>query len=477
MHKTALASLSLTLAATAATATAQSPLRRSRNVTIPPATTPFAFAAGDVDGDGDIDLVVANDHADNQLLLNYSRGRFADATAGRLATPQTPFPSGYNNASYQVDLADIDGDGDLDLLVVNDHDLPNRVYTNNGTGTFTDVTLAALPVAQMEWSISQAVGDFDNDGDVDWFVGNQGVDRLYLNNGTGTFADATASNLPLGGVPSAYHAQPVDLDNDGDLDLVVDGNSVQPTVYVNDGSAVFTPAPLSVPRGEGYCYAADLDGDGMLDLLLDNGRWWHRNLGGLTFGPRTSLPARTYGAVDVDGDGDLDLLADAAVLLNDGSAGFTTTANPDLSGASVISRLTAADVDGDGDRDVVMASQGSSALLANFTTQLETPAAPTIGQSYTIELHSEVTTPVSLLGLGISTAGAYVPLPGLGTLRIDLSQSLLFGPFVATSAVTGVAWAVPASPALAGSQLHLQMARAPLDRPPSLGNAVLDFVQ
>jgi len=474
MQAIPLASLSVLLLA-CADAAAQAPLRLSRNLTNANFATGYDVDAGDVDGDGDIDLVVANDHDDNQLLLNDGRGTFVDATAGRLLTPQQVFPGGYNNASYQVDLADIDGDGDLDLLVINDHDIPNRVYTNDGTGTFTDVTATAIPPA-MEWSLSQAVGDFDGDGDVDWFVGNAGLDRLYLNNGLGTFTDVSASNLPPNGILSNYRTQAADVDGDGDLDLIVDASAGNPCVYLNDGNAVFAPAPASAPIGSGLCYAVDLDGDGLPELLTDNGSMLYRNLGGMAFAPAVALPEWTYGAADVDGDGDLDLLASGVVLANDGLGNLTSVPCPDLT-FGYVGRFTTADVDGDGDTDVVRAAWGANRVLANFTTQLQTPAAPQIGQPYTIELHAGPASQPALFGLGVAAAGGNYPLPGLGTLRLDLSQGQLVDAFVSAGPVANVTWTIPNNPALAGFELHYQAVVATPSRPLFLGNAVRDVVQ
>src|SRR4030095_11115312 len=119
---------------------------------------------------------------------------------------------------------DVDGDGDLDLVVGNAY-LQSRLYLNDGIGTYTDAPASRMPVGSYNTS-SLALGDVDRDGDLDLVVGNAYQQSLlYLNNGTGTFTDATASRMPVGSYETRSLALG-DVDGDGDLDLVV-GNAYQ----------------------------------------------------------------------------------------------------------------------------------------------------------------------------------------------------------------------------------------------------------
>jgi hypothetical protein len=124
---------------------------------------------------------------------------------------------------------DYDGDGHYDLYVVNGHADPlhagepgketDRLFRNNGSGRFTDVT-AAAGLGDRRYGSGLAVGDYDNDGDADLLVTNFGENTLYRNDGNGTFSDVTR---PLGLAERGYNMSAVwfDMDRDGDLDLYV----------------------------------------------------------------------------------------------------------------------------------------------------------------------------------------------------------------------------------------------------------------
>ncbi|MGH7150324.1 MAG: FG-GAP-like repeat-containing protein, partial [Planctomycetota bacterium] len=145
----------------------------------------FAVALGDVDGDGDLDAVVGT-WGEISLYLNDDGGVFRDSTAGS-------FPSwfGLIGDVRAAAFGDVDGDGDLDLLMAfSTSGGQVRLLLNSGAGVFTPTN---LPI-QFGAPYAIAVGDVDGDGDLDAFLG--GPDRLFLNGGTGTFTDVTATNLP-----------------------------------------------------------------------------------------------------------------------------------------------------------------------------------------------------------------------------------------------------------------------------------------
>jgi hypothetical protein len=129
-----------------------------------------------------------------------------------------------------VGFFDYDGDGLLDALVLSGTRLEGfapgaeptlRLYRNRGNGTFTDVTARAR-VARSGWASGLAVGDYDNDGDLDFFVTYWGTNALYRNQGDGTFADATReAGLGFEGIRWGSGASFIDYDRDGDLDLFV----------------------------------------------------------------------------------------------------------------------------------------------------------------------------------------------------------------------------------------------------------------
>lgn len=222
--------------------------------------------ATDVDGDGDLDIVVAKEFGTNVLLLGDGTGHFTDASAAR-------FPRAVRD-SEEVALGDFDRDGDVDLVFVSEDDFVNEYYLNDGRGFFTDAG-ARLPVTG-ESNAVQAL-DVDGDEDLDLVIGNAGQDFALINDGAGNFADETSRRLPVEANITQDFA-PGDIDGDGDLDLV-QGNEDGNRLWLNDGSGVFTDAtagrlPLP-PAGEETRRASlgDVDGDGDLDLYLANVRF------------------------------------------------------------------------------------------------------------------------------------------------------------------------------------------------------------
>jgi hypothetical protein len=311
----------------------------SRLPALPANSSKADFA--DLDGDGDLDGVVATVFGE-MLLVNDGQGVFRNAPE-RLPPP-LPFPA---DISADVRCADVDGDGDPDILVSNENPfnpLPtggaqDRIWINDGTGAFTDETALRLPV-DSDQTAALLPGDVDGDGDLDLVKINRGQELVLINGGQGVFADGTAARFPVVD-DSSRGAELADLDGDGDLDLVVGNSRGQPVaLYFNDGQGVFqtedfgmTPLPDETDSG---LAAADLDGDGDLDVYLPNaGAFvsghgflggpdrYFRNDGRGRFAERTrrhfappSDPSTDAELGDIDGDGDLDL-----VVANSGDNG------------------------------------------------------------------------------------------------------------------------------------------------------------
>ena len=307
----------------------------------------------DYDNDGDVDVLILRGawlldagQIRNSLLRNDGDGTFTDVTrAAGLADPPRP--------TQAAAWGDYDNDGDLDLFIGNESraempsapggDYPSQLYRNNGDGTFTDIATEA-GVRNDRYCKGVAAGDYDNDGDVDLYVSNIGANRLYSNNADGTFTDVATQAGVAEPRNRSFAPWFFDYDNDGWLDLFVSAYDAR----VEDVAADFIGAPQ---QATDPCLYRN-NGDGTFTNVAEAVGLDHPYLPmGANFG-------------DLDNDGFLDIylatgdpeyqtLMPNIMLRNDGGRRFQDVSTSGGFGHLQKGHGVAfADIDNDGDQDL-----------------------------------------------------------------------------------------------------------------------------
>ena len=324
---------------------------------------PIDVAAADLDGDGDLDLVVA------ESFFNQVSVRLGDGAGG--FAPASVHPVGAQPQSLL--LAHMDGDGLLDLVTAEAGAGSVSVSRGLGGGAFA----AAVPVGVGTQPRGLACGDIDADGDLDVVVAHDSLATpvcVLLNDGAGVLT--LASVLPPGFSAAAVALADVAGDALPEL-LVCDATNARLAVWERDGGAdggFLHLDAVVLPAAPGGLDVADLDGDGRLDAVvaLAGGASLARMLGmpGGGFGPPQlhptgNTPSRLRLA-DVDGDERLDAVSISALsnalttLVGDGAGGFAAPVT--LATGSFPTGLTVADLDGDFFPDVAVANSFGTSL-------------------------------------------------------------------------------------------------------------------
>jgi hypothetical protein len=269
------------------------------------------LSVGDVDGDGLDDLIVGG-------AKNYHAVVYKQRKDGSFGSDVIKIDNKKLEEDEGLLLFDAENDGDLDLYIVSGSiesqdpsSYQDRLYRNNGKGVFA-LDAAALPVIKASGSCVRA-GDYDNDGDLDLFVGGRVSPGSYpvapqsflLKNDNGKFTDITAQVSPaLERVGMVTDALWTDFDNDGNLDLMVAGEFMPITVFQNKTSNFIQLKETGIDALSGWWNSlagGDFDNDGDIDYLAGNlGR---NNI----FQVTREFPLKLF-AKDFDGNGSIDPL-------------------------------------------------------------------------------------------------------------------------------------------------------------------------
>jgi enediyne biosynthesis protein E4 len=241
-----------------------------------------ALAASDINGDGIDDLIIGGSSPNNATtFMQQNNGKFIQKT----------LPTSSNNKLADdagICIFDADGDSDNDIYIAsggaenspNSSAYTDKFYRNDGKGNFI-IDSIAIPKNNSSKSCVKAA-DYDNDGDVDLFIGGRVLPGsyplpvssfIYKNDGKGNFSDVTsmiaASLINIGMVCDAVWS---DADNDGDVDLLIAGEWMAPTILKNE-KGIFIPTSNSLSNLKGWYNSitpADLDNDGDIDYVMGN---------------------------------------------------------------------------------------------------------------------------------------------------------------------------------------------------------------
>ena len=335
------------------------------------------FKWGDYDNDGDGDYLVYNWSERNTNGTVKWIIKIFNNNGNNVFTEKATILSSLDQITPSW--ADIDNDGDLDILLSGGHmNLYAEIYQNNGNNSFSK--LPGITMSALYWGAS-AWADYDNDGYLDVIITGHtdtGVTKLYHNNGNSTFTEQAGNSFI--GVCFSSSVDWGDYDNDGDLDILLAGNtgfsgndSAVTRIYRNNGSGIFTEQTnislLGV--GKGISSFGDYNNDGFLDILLAGKGYCkiYKNTGNGNFIEQTdiTLPGLNSGSAswgDYDNDGDLDILITGSasngltttpvtkIYSNNGNGGYSELTNIQI--LTINGESNWVDYDSDGDLDILI---------------------------------------------------------------------------------------------------------------------------
>ncbi len=328
------------------------------------------FATADFDQDGDMDIIGNVNH--EIIWFENINGQGTFSSGQTLTTTET---------YVAINLADINGNGNFDLIAYNNGFDKIAWYPSTGLGSYGgEVIISIIDGVQGSYSLQAA--DFDGDGNIDVVSANSHIGSItWFKNldGQGSYSSPRIVAETLSSVQSVFAA---DLDGDGDMDILSSSNDDnQATWYKNtDGQGNFIEQqPFSIDlSGSMVVNAADLDADGDMDVVVFDfnlGIVWFENINGLgSFGPARTIEenmgyTESIHTVDLDGDGDKDIIVAAygSQLLGwyenmDGQGNFGSQNIIDNDPLNAID-IYYSDLDGDGDMDILGTSISENIVM------------------------------------------------------------------------------------------------------------------
>jgi len=466
----------------------------------------FGIAVGDVNGNGAPDVFMVNFGSTgktSQLYINDGNGNFTDMTSTLM-----PSNVGYGGSAV---MGDVDGDKDVDIILGSRTSGQRlQLFLNDGKGKFTDASKQISPLPT-NFFYDMDIGDVDFDGDLDLVCGSSSVtNRLFINDGKGNFKDVTGIQFPTA-TEGVWGVTLVDVDRDIDLDVVFTSSSSTKLakIYINNAKGTFTDQTSTrFPSGFGVnggrkVIGGDFDGDGDNDLYFCNYRNQNKLLlndgkGKFTDATSTHLPTGTFGdymcaTADVDEDGDLDILtANLAsgnsleqnrFYLNDGKGKFTDATSTRYFAYTDASTVIAlADVDQDGDLDAVIGNWiKTNSVAFNQHRQIYAPNQPVINTTYSLEFYGApgyAKFPQPMVpAVGLMEAKPHLTIPGWGG-RLGLqTATMIILPSVVVPAPAGklvLNFQVPNDTKLRGLKFHVQGLMVQIPNPISFTNMFTD---
>lgn len=357
----------------------------------------------DMDNDGDLDLIMGRDL---QTMLYYKNTGTPQSPVWT-STPALVSPLETTHYWKQPAVCDLDGDGDNDLVYGTD-DGSMLYYQNTGTPSTPVLTrnTAYFQMIRIDGGASTtSLADFDNDGDLDLISGEQlGKFHYFRNDGNSAKPDFKKTTAPFTSIDAGSYSSPrfIDIDNDGDYDIVSGALDGKIYCYINNGGSFTQNTSIFSGIDVGWQSApsfADLNNDGFIDMIVTGEvaaeATFFKNNGSNVFAADNSflsgitIPSYSYPCfVDLDDDGDIDLVfgrSNGSLVLyeNTGTPNFpvwqvNSDVFPDVK-VRQSSTPAFADLDGDGMKDLIIGEySGNFSFFKNMLPTDVSDAAPAI---------------------------------------------------------------------------------------------------